>query len=253
MSTTLPIALYDCFSEAPFGGSQAAIVEDAKGLSEDAMARIARELGWPVTAFVSGVSGQDVFARFFSAVMEQPMCGHGAIGLFTHLISSGQITPGNEGSCRLHMRNTMATVVAADRFWHPQVKLDVKVPAFEDHQVDLDKLFALLGLSPRALTGSLPPVTARADFVHLILPAADLAHLASIAPDYERLKLFCIEAGLETVCAFTPTLAAADVDVRVRDFCPAVGVRESSSAGTTNAVLAAYLYQHGLAQETRPG
>ena len=45
---------------------------------------------------------------------------------------------------------------------------------------------------------------------------------------------------------FTTETEQSGRTLHVRDFCPAVGVWESSSAGTTNGALACYLLRHGL-------
>ena len=82
----VPFALYDAFSEVPFGGSQACIISDAGAIPRDLRIAIAKELGMPATAFVDDVSPSSVTAQFFSTVMEQPMCGHGTVCLFTRLV-----------------------------------------------------------------------------------------------------------------------------------------------------------------------
>ena len=79
-------ALYDAFSEQPFGGSQAAIIAEARGIVAAQRPVIARELGMPATAFVDAIHGNSISVQFFSTVMELPMCGHGTVCLMTHLV-----------------------------------------------------------------------------------------------------------------------------------------------------------------------
>ncbi|MEM7427952.1 MAG: PhzF family phenazine biosynthesis isomerase [Pseudomonadota bacterium] len=249
MAVSFPFSLYDCFSSAPFGGSQAAIIEVPRPLEPDLMQTIALETAMPVTVFLSSVSGRNVNARFFSAVMEQPMCGHGAVGLFTHLSSEGRLT-GGSGSFHLHMPNVATTVEVAEPARHqPLVMLDVKAPDFAPPGVDLDTVCALLGLDRGDLSNRLNPVRGKADFIHLILPLAGPGELASIAPEFDKLGRFCRAHGIDTVCAFCMDDQEGGTGLHVRDFCPAVGVAESSSAGTTNAVIAAYLYDRALRRE----
>ena len=79
----VPFAMYDAFTDAPYSGSQAAIVSHASNISCESRAKIAREIGVPATAFVNEVSGNRIDVQFFSTVMELPMCGHGTVCLIT--------------------------------------------------------------------------------------------------------------------------------------------------------------------------
>ena len=49
---SVPFALYDAFSDKPFGGSQAAVISDAIEINGASRTRIAREIGMPATCFV---------------------------------------------------------------------------------------------------------------------------------------------------------------------------------------------------------
>ena len=54
---TLPVSLYDAFTDVAFGGSQAAVVTGARDLCPAVRQRIAKELGLPATAFVDEIRG----------------------------------------------------------------------------------------------------------------------------------------------------------------------------------------------------
>ena len=59
-----PFALYDAFSATVFGGSQAAIITDAKTIKTNDRQRIAREIGMPATAFVDDYGKDWIKAQF---------------------------------------------------------------------------------------------------------------------------------------------------------------------------------------------
>jgi PhzF family phenazine biosynthesis protein len=81
-----PFALYDAFSATAFGGSQAAVLIDAKSINTAERQQIAREIGMPATAFVDSLDEDWIEVQFMSTVMELPMCGHGTICLLTHML-----------------------------------------------------------------------------------------------------------------------------------------------------------------------
>ena len=56
----VPFAMYDAFTDAPYSGSQAAIVSHASNISCESRAKIAREIGVPATAFVNEGNGCSV-------------------------------------------------------------------------------------------------------------------------------------------------------------------------------------------------
>ena len=51
---TVPFAVYDAFSDVPFGGSQACIVSGAGSFDAGLRERIAKEIGMPATGFIDG-------------------------------------------------------------------------------------------------------------------------------------------------------------------------------------------------------
>ena len=247
--TSFPFALYDAFSAHAFGGSQAAVITDAAPIDRARRHKIAREIGMPATAFVEEIGADWVAVQFISTVMELPMCGHGTICLFTHLLESGLVALDKAGSRSFELRlpKTSASVELSlrgdNRF---QVMLDVRAPTFEPAPPHTGALLTLLGLDAAALDAALPLETARGDFVHLVVPLADLAAMRAIRPDFVGMIDFCNAHGIETIAVFCREVENSESTIHVRDFCPAVGVSESAAAGTTNAALSSYLLRHDL-------
>ena len=253
---TLPFALYDAFSDRPFGGSQAAIITGASGINGASRAQIAKEVGVPATCFVTGTNAREVEARFLSTVMELPMCGHGTIGLMTHLTELGVLDWNGvaEIDVILNLPSGYAKVVVSRRGdSRPHVLLDVRTASFGTKDVDRIRLSQLLGIGAGDFSADLPIEIARADFIHLLVPVRDLFAIRKIAPDFAGLVPFCHDYGVETVAVFCQEVERPESTVHMRDFCPAVGVAESAAAGTTNAALTTYLIRHGLARADGDG
>lgn len=256
MSEHLPFALYDCFSDSPFGGSQAAVVSNAAGLSADIRERIARELGLPATAFVAACNNHEIDVRFLSTVMELPMCGHGTLGLVTRMVELGELnqTPDQPLNVTLNLPAGPASLTVAPRDdGRPMIMLEVQPPAFRSDKVDAGRLCGLFGLTPADISDVLPVETASADFIHLVVPLRGLAQMRCITPDFAGMVKLCHDHGLETIVVICTETERPHSTVHVRDFCPAVGVSESAAAGTTNAAVSSYLLRHGVVSTDAAG
>ncbi len=256
MMPTVPFALYDAFSDSAFGGSPAAVVSDAQCLDAGARRRIAREVGAPATGFVTAHGDRTITARFQSTVMELPMCGHGTVCLMTRMVELGAVdwNGGDPLEVELCLPSASASVEICRRDdGRPLVMLDVRPPSFRRDALDMEELTRLLGLREDDYRCEWPVETAAGDFVHLVVPAKDLAAMRRIQPDFAGLTRFCRAHGVETVAVFTTEVEQAHNTLHVRDFCPAVGVAESAAAGTTNAALASYLIRHGIVQANSDG
>ena len=78
---TYKIYQVDSFTRDRFHGNPAGVVPDAKGLTDEQMLRIARELNNSETAFMFETDSPDydIEVRFFTPTTEVPICGHATI------------------------------------------------------------------------------------------------------------------------------------------------------------------------------
>ena len=250
------VALYTAFSERATGGSPAGIVSDAALLDAETRCRIVREMDLPVVAFVTGADERSVSAQFRSTLMELPMCGHGTVALMTRMVERDLLDWQGGERIDVVLRlpcGTAAVSLTRRGDGRPLVMLEVRPPAWRAGAVDLPRLARLLGLDASDFAEERPVERAMGDFVHLVAPIRDLAAMRRIAPDFEGLRVFCTENGIETVAAFCSEVERPGSTIHVRDFCPAVGVAESAGAGTTNAALASYLLRHALVRPDGDG
>src|ERR1700722_15774922 len=77
----MDVMRYVAFSANPAGGNPAGVVLDAAGLSDDAMQRIAADVGFSETAFLLPRQDGAFPVRYFSPLVEVPFCGHATIAL----------------------------------------------------------------------------------------------------------------------------------------------------------------------------
>lgn len=253
---TIPFALYDAFSDLVFGGSQAGLVSDAARLDADTRQRIANEIGAPATGFIIACSAGSISARFHSTKKEYPMCGHGTICMMTQMVEQGILNwnGGDSIDVELILPTTSAAVEIYRRHDNRVlVMLDISPPVFRQDHLDLERLAGLLGIGLEDCRQEWPLETATGDFIHLVLPARDLAVMRCINPDFDGLTRFCQEYEIDSVAVFCTEVERPGNTLHVRDFCPAVGVPESAAAGTTNAALTAYLVRHAIVKGNSDG
>tara|TARA_B100000683_G_C12352608_1_gene499598 strand:- start:54 stop:866 length:813 start_codon:yes stop_codon:yes gene_type:complete len=72
--------IVDSFTDKPFKGNPAGVCLLQEKLNENQMLSIAQELGLSETAFISKIKNPNHYSiRFFSPVMEIPLCGHATL------------------------------------------------------------------------------------------------------------------------------------------------------------------------------
>ena len=78
-ASTPDVQRWAAFTDAATGGNPAGVVLDAGGLDDDAMQRIAAEVGYAETAFVTTTPDGARAVRYFSPIAEVPFCGHATV------------------------------------------------------------------------------------------------------------------------------------------------------------------------------
>ena len=235
-----PMRVYDCFTERRFGGNLGGVVYECGDLDQSAMQAMAREIGAPVTGFVTASGGESLDIRFFMPAGEIAMCGHVTIGLFTDLQAAGQT-----GIRRMNTGAGPVPVTVTPGAGAPLVMLDMGLPDAGTVIGDRAVAARALGLPVERLHPDLPLATGSGGLAHLFVPVADALALVEITPDFTALTALSRAHSVATVMPFALAPGDEGPAVTCRDFCPAVGVNEVPASGTTNSALAGYLATHG--------
>ena len=250
------IATFDAFTDRVLGGSVAAMVADAESLSADQMQRMAKEFGAPATCFITSASAEHVDVRFFSTLTEYPMCGHGTMGLMTWLVERGVMRCDKGQTVTVSLRTPAASTnvdlrrLENDRL---EVMLTLTEAPFEASTVDAVELAALLNIDVTQFSEQFPIELSRSDFVHLMVPIANLAAIQAVKPDFSGLARLCRANGIGTVSLLTMETVHASSTIHCREFAPALGTPEAPASGTTNRANACYLLRHGVIDDTPDG
>lgn len=228
------ILRYAAFSSDPRGGNPAGVVLDAEGLSADDMQRIAAEVGYSETAFLTPTDNDTADVRYFAPIAEVPFCGHATIATAVALaerVGPGDLTLASRaGPIRVQTRESADGIVATLVSVPPRVQ--------ELDPGTTDRLLTALRLSPGDLDPGLPVRVSYAGAHHPVV-GVPLDVLDRLDHDQNELAALMAEQGWETTVAVVARTGPAEFEAR-NPFPPG-GVREDPATGAAAAALGAYL------------
>jgi PhzF family phenazine biosynthesis protein len=229
------------FAAVEGGGNPAGVVLDAAGLDDAGMLRIAAEVAYSETAFVThaDAAGRRARIRYFSPGAEVPFCGHATIATAVSLAGrwgEGPLlfdTP--VGPVEIATSATAGAVEAAFTSVEPTVE-----PLEPDV---LAELLGLLGLETRDLDPALPPRVAFAGNRHPVLVLADRARFDGFRFDPAAVRsLMDREGWAGTVTVLWRQSAER---LTARNLFPVGDIREDPATGSAAASTGAYLRSIG--------
>ena len=247
MKRSYKVYQVDAFTKEKLSGNPAGVVLDARGLSDEEMRRIARELNNSETAFLfPGVPGEsDVHIRFFTPTQEVPLCGHGTVA--SHVVRARALGLGER--TRVLQKSGAGVfpvdVVKKDGTYEVvmfQGKADIQPPLSLEHQ---DRLRRALGLGEEDLRPDCPVCVASTGAGKVMVGIRSLEKLHSLRPNMEALVSLSRDIGCNGYHVFT-LHPGEDALVHARMFAPANGNPEDPVTGTANGPLGGYLVRFGL-------
>ena len=228
----------DAFTTTPFRGNPAAVCLSEAPPPEATMRAIAAEMNLSETAFVSPIrsaqtSGEDYYLRWFTPLVEVPLCGHATLAtakaLFEKGFVSGEIIRFATRSGILSARREGKHIVLD----FPQ---DPPVPAEIPEEVT------------DALGMSSPPeeVLFGRDMLMLLLRLPSPEEVKALSPDFPRLSKMRLPYGATGVIVTAPEKngnnrsGQASFDFVSRYFGPWEGIDEDPVTGSAHTVLGPY-------------
>ncbi|MGH2569097.1 MAG: PhzF family phenazine biosynthesis protein, partial [Bacteroidota bacterium] len=218
---TYRIKQINAFTAKPFSGNPAAVVLDAKGLSESKMQAIAREMNLSETAFIlpPSLNNADLQIRWFTPAVEVPLCGHATIASFHALAEEGLYGMKRSGtySFRLQTKSGVLPVEVEKKYSGTIVDFEIPVPAFHKLRSVRGPLLKAVGLKTSELHPKLP--TVKNSFLYI--PVRTYSTLKKLKPDYASLEDVSRAMKVLGVCIFTLQTIEESSAVHSRVFVPA--------------------------------
>ena len=220
----------DVFTDTPLAGNGLAVFTDARGIHEDSLQPLARELNLSETVFVYPSEGDgDVRIRIFTPARELPFAGHPVLGTAFVLAAPLQ---------RDEIKLETGSGVVPVRLEREGARLTFgwmsqPVPTIARFDGDEAALFAALGVE-----GSELPIE-RYDngvqFIYVRLPSREA--VAGLTPDLNYLATLSV-VGVNC-------FAGEGTRWKTRMFAPGSGVAEDPATGSAAGPLAVHLARHG--------
>ena len=218
----------NAFTDTGGGGNPAGVVLDADALTQADKQRIAADIGFAETAFVSRSDVATFKLEFFTPNRQIAHCGHATIATFSLLRAQGRVGEGMLSKETID--GTRAIIVDAD-----QVFMEQRKPAIEDVSLPA------LGVGD-ATHGTIVDTGNR--FLMIEAPSADA--LAAIAPDQALIADVSERLDLIGYYAYARDARKPGRVATARMFAPRYGIDEEAGTGMAAGPLAALLHlRHG--------
>ena len=215
----MKLSLIDAFTDVPFRGNRAAVCL----LESDAPAgwrqSVARELGFPATAFLRRLDAGAFGIRWFSPAVELDLCGHGTLASAHFLVEGGGVPGG--GSIRFESKS--GPLFARSRAG--AIELDFPAEPPEACPAPPGLLEAL-GISSARWVGR--------NRLDVLVEVENASDVRGLTPDFARLAIAC-RGGRGVIV----TGASDDprVDFVSRFFAPSAGIDEDAVTGSAHCCL----------------
>jgi trans-2,3-dihydro-3-hydroxyanthranilate isomerase len=224
----LRYVVVDVFTDQPLTGNQLAVFTDARGIPEEQLQPLAKEMAFSETVFVLPAEADGhARIRIFTPMTELPFAGHPVLG--SAFVLGG---PLQLGEVRLETRSGVVPVVL-EREGARIVfgRMSQPVPEWEPFGA-ADELQELLGVR-----SDLPVELYHLGPGHVYLALRSVEEVAALAPDFGALARLT-EAGVNC-------FAGSGSSWKTRMFAPADGVPEDPATGSAAGPLAIHLARHG--------
>lgn len=225
------------FADGPGGGNMAGVVLDAVGLDDAQMQKIAKDLGYSETAFVTSHLDAERRGRirYFSPGAEVPFCGHATVATAVALaerFGAGQF-----------MLDTSVGQIALDTAASEHgmeasfTSVEPRVTEFEPEV--LQRLLGLLSLDSEALHPDYPARLSFTGNIHPMVVLRETNEFDAFDFDAGAMRALMDEQGwagtVTVLCVLGPE------EFETRNLFPVGNIREDPATGSAAASTGAYL------------
>jgi len=240
LANELPFYIVDVFAEYKYEGNQLAVVVSEDILSDTMMQKIAKEMGFSETTFITSVENHDV--RIFTPEKEIPFAGHPILGT-AYILQKFFI---KEKIKTISLNVKLGSIAVLFKYKGDvinEVWMEHKEPSFHGFFAP-DVLAGVLGLEEDDIDArfNIQEVSTGVPTIIVPIKTLDAVKRAKIKSEaYEHL-IKNIQA--KTILIFCPETYNKNYDLNVRFFADYYGVPEDPATGSAAGCLASYLVRH---------
>lgn len=225
---SLRYVVVDVFTDVPLAGNQLAVFTDGRGVGDETMQKLARELNLSETVFVlPPEAGGHARIRIFTPALELPFAGHPVLGSAFVLGMPLQLA-------EIHLETDSGVIpVTLEREGARIVfgRMQQPIPNWAPFD-QAEELQKLLGVRSQ-----LPVETYDLGPHHVFIELGSEAEVAALEPDFRALARLT-HKGVNC-------FAGSGSRWKTRMFAPADGVAEDPATGSACGPLGVHLARHG--------
>lgn len=243
MTDAPEILRYAAFTDVAGGGNPAGVVLDAAGLDDSTMQRIAAEVDYAETAFITGrAHGGARRVRYFSPIAEVPFCGHATVA--TAIAIAEREGPGTLRFDTPVGEIVIETTAVPGRPHELRAAFTSVEPSVEPiPEFVLDGLLVLLGLDRTELDERFPPRLAFAGNWHPVLVVAARESFDGFSADPGAARAFMDAQDWKATITVLHPLGgdARPTRFEARNLFPVGRITEDPATGAAAAAVGGYL------------
>ena len=240
LANELTFYIVDVFAEYKYEGNQLAVVISEDILSDTMMQKIAKEMNYSETTFITSVENYDV--RIFTPTTELSFAGHPILGT-AYIIKKFFI---KEKVKTISLNVKLGSIAVLFKYKGDiinEVWMEHKSPTFHGFFAP-EFLAEVLGIKEEDIDTrfNIQEVSTGVPTIIVPLKTLDAVKRAKINTEsYERLIQ---NTEAKTILIFCPETYNKNNDLNVRFFADYYGVPEDPATGSAAGCLAAYLVRH---------
>jgi len=236
----IPFYIVDVFAEGKYSGNQLAVVISKNKLNGEEMQRIAKEMNYSETTFITSVENFDV--RIFTPEVELPFAGHPTIG--TAYIFQHEFMKEKPKTMSLNLKiGQIAILFKYKGQILSETWMEHKKPTFSGFFAP-DLIADVLSIDENDIDGRFKIQEVSTGIPTIIVPLKSLDAIKKVRINNEKYTKLIQNTQAKTILVFCSETYDKRNDLNVRFFADYYGVPEDPATGSANGCLAAYLVKN---------
>ncbi|MBL7663308.1 PhzF family phenazine biosynthesis protein [bacterium] len=250
MSKSYLFYVVNAFANQPFYGNPAGVFPSAKGLSDEQMQAIAKQLNLVETVFVLPATEQgiDFQLRYFTPHQELPLAGHPTVATWSALASGGHIDLSNKQVFQQQTKRGIQTIELEQIGESVRVLMQQPEPKFLGVVEQRSRVAEIFSLKEEDLLPGLPVEAIDTGLGHIVFGVNSLDALMRVRRNIAPLKQLCAEYNVAEAQIYCEETYDAALSLHTRNICPREGI-EDPACGVGNSALLAYLMKNKVYSE----
>ncbi len=237
---TCKFFIVDVFAEREFEGNQLAVFICENDINTAEMQKIAKEMNYSETTFITSVENYDV--RIFTPEAELPFAGHPTIG--TAYVLQQEIIKSHIKTILLNLKIGQIPVLFKYKAGKPEeIWMEQNPPIFMKY-VDPVVLSEVLNIEEKDIDARFPIQEVSTGVPFIIVPLKTLDVLKGVKINTDKFLDLVETTEAKSILIFCPEIRNKGNHLSVRVFAHYYGVPEDPATGSGNGCLAAYLAKY---------